>query len=207
MRIVNPQNVYGEKLLSEGDFRNTSIKLTKTLNESGSITLTYEDVSDIELWELSKTFVKIQNAWSEFLADSSKNEDGSITIRFHETGETTNFNNVAVILKRSESECVADELVITIELKIKRYMGKTLRDSKMEDYDAAVNIAGWKALGVEAKTTEPDNYPYADCSTAAELTAAGLDPSTATTIGKDVCLISFDTFNSSSGETRTFPNV
>ena len=67
-------------------------------------------------------------------------------------------------------------------------------------------MAEWKALGEDAVKEEPDNYPYTDCSTAADLTDAGFDLN-ATTIGKDVCLISFDTFDNSDFGARTFPNV
>ena len=206
MRITNPKNQRGEKLLSSGDFDDVSIKLTKTLNESGSITLTYEDVSDIELWEFSHAQVKINNNWCEFLPHNTKNEDGSITVAFCEAGDASDFSEVKVFLNRSEYNEIADELVITIEIKINRYMGKTLRDSKLEDYDAAANVAGWKELGQEAYETGEEKYKYANCSTKAELTTAGFDLN-ATTIGKDVCLISFDSFNNIPPGARTFPNV
>ena len=150
--------------------------------------------------------VKIDSQYENILPETFRNTDGSLSILFFEATETVDFSEVVVILKHTTVDGMITK-VITIEMKIAALMAKTIADSKKPDYDRAANIAEWKALGVEAKTTEPDNYPYADCSTAAELTTAGLKPSTATTIGSDVCLISFDTFNTTSAGTRTFPNV
>lgn len=143
-----------------------------------------------------------------FIAESVRETDGSLTIVFGEEDEHLDFFYVSLVLTRAGSASIPVEMEVTIEMKINRLMAKTIAKSgSFTPEERTANIGEWKALGVEAKEKEGTNYPYADCSTAAQLTAAGLDPSTATAIGKDVCLISFDTFNTKTSGTRTFPNV
>ena len=131
-----------------------------------------------------------------------RNSDGSLTIDFG-----TDFTKAVMVLKRSDFDGMKP---ITIEVRIKRLMAKTMAAATVttprttEEVNA--NVAEWKALGVDAVKEEPKNYPYATCSTPEQLTAARFDLD-ATTIGNDVCLISFDTVNNDSSGTRTFPNV
>lgn len=140
-----------------------------------------------------------------FLPETSRDGDGNLVIAFGRA-----FSNVVLILKRTVFDGMKHE-EIAIEVKIQLLMTETMAAATAPTPRTATevqaNVAQWKALGAEAVKKEPANYPYAACSTAEEVTEAGLDTYYATTIGSDVCLISLDTVNNDSRGARTFPNV
>ena len=119
-----------------------------------------------------------------------RNGDGSLTLDFG-----TEFTKATLVLKRAVFDGMKP---ITIEVRIKRLMAKTMAaatsPTPRTTEEVNANVAEWKALGEDAVKEEPENYPFAACSDKTELRAAGFDfSSTATTIGNDVCLASFDT--------------
>lgn len=59
MRIYDPRNHYGDALLSATDVSKTSLQLEKVLEHNGRLTITADDIPDIEKWELSSAGVII----------------------------------------------------------------------------------------------------------------------------------------------------
>ena len=59
MRIFNPMNQVGEKLVAQTAFAKSSLKLEKALAPDGTVTITSADIKDIKDWELSSANVII----------------------------------------------------------------------------------------------------------------------------------------------------
>lgn len=184
MRIFNAKNELGEKLLSEGDFTASSMKLQKTLS-SGSLTLNSTDIPDIADWEVASVSIVVSGRESFFMPDVEKDEDAeTITMKFYDAGQVADFSSVKIVLKRIESSTLGEGGEITIEVEIQRLMAETLAAAPLDSYDDAArseNVAKWQALGQKAYASDPVAYPRAN---AGHVSIAYTGPSV------DDCLIS-----------------
>ena len=122
MRIFDPKDQFGNAILSSADTQKSSVKLEKEMIEGvEAITLSSADISDIENWELCNASVMVGGKAVSFLPETSKDEYGNITIVFGQ-----NFENVILVLKRVEFGAMCEQEQLTIEVKIRRLMGRTM---------------------------------------------------------------------------------
>ena len=154
MRIYEPKNHRGNKLIDEGSTVSTIQRLEKPLS-AGTVTIDSSDIEDIENWELVSASILIGKKEVAFMPDIKRRADGSITIIFTGEDEQLDFKNTTLSFKRINESTYED-----IELKIKRLMDKTVVDAKDPDYDQPANLAKWSALGREAYNTNPEKYSH-----------------------------------------------